>query len=289
MDTKKLIIVGGMLVAAGIIFTQVRKMGTPVSVPTAVAPEVIVEKVKYVDVLATARPMNTGQRITEDAITTIQWPAEALNANLISIEDNPDAASTFVNALARQPMGEGETLTRSKVIMAGDSGVMAALLKPGMRAVTTRISVDTAAGGFIQPGDRVDIILRENFAIQQNNNGPDGQQQQRGIQRTNLYMANILFENVKVLAIDQTFATGPETGAALVGSIATFELSPDDAELLQESEGYGDIYLTLRGANGSNAPARSRAKVAREEAAPPPSSLTIYRNGQPTAVALQER
>ena len=291
MDTKRIVIVGGMLIAAGVIFTQVRKMGTPAPVvTTTAAPEIIVEKVKYVKVLAAAEPLNTGQRLSERSITTIQWPAEALNANIISVEDNPDASAVFINSLARQPIGEGETLTRSKVIMAGDSGVMAALLKPGMRAVTTRISVDTAAGGFIQPGDRVDIILRENFSVPQRaNNNAQGNNQSRGIQRNSIYMANILFENVKVLAIDQTFSSGPEVGASLVGSIATFELSPSDAELLQEAEGYGDIYLTLRGANNSTARAKSRAKVAREEGPPPASSLTIYRNGQPTSVALQER
>ena len=192
---------------------------------TTAAPEIIVEKVKYVKVLAAAEPLNTGQRLSERSITTIQWPAEALNANIISVEDNPDASAVFINSLARQPIGEGETLTRSKVIMAGDSGVMAALLKPGMRAVTTRISVDTAAGGFIQPGDRVDIILRENFSVPQRaNNNAQGNNQSRGIQRNSIYMANILFENVKVLAIDQTFSSGPEVGASLVGSIATFRL-----------------------------------------------------------------
>lgn len=287
METKKIIVLGAMAVLGVIVFTQVRKMGTPVTVPqTEVKTEVVVEKVKYVDVLAIEADLSIGQRISESMITSIEWPAEALTPNLIDLEANPDAPEQFINALARVSMTAGETLTRDKVIMAGDSGVMAALLKPGMRAVTARISVDTAAGGFIQPGDRVDIILRESFQVRRDNNLQD---QSRTIERDNIYVAKTLFENVKILAIDQTFTTGPENGAALPGSTATFELSQTDSELLQESIGYGDIFLTLRGVNGSNYQARSAASVKRDELEAAPTSLTVYRAGEPSPVALQQR
>ena len=94
------------------------------------------------------------------------------------------------------------------------------------------------------------------------------------------------------MAIDQTFTTNPETGAAIPGSTATFELSQEDAELLQEAEGYGDLYLTLRGVNGSGYKGRSAAVNVQEEVDvvdPGPTSLTIYRNGEPSPVALQQR
>lgn len=287
MDTKKIIVVGAMAVLGFIVFTQVKKMGTPVVVPeAAVETEVVIEKVKYVPVLAVANDYSVGQRLSEGGITSIEWPAEALTANLINLDDQPDAQAQFINALARVPLVEGETLTRDKVIMAGDSGIMAALLKPGMRAVTTRISVDTAAGGFIQPGDRVDVILRENFQIRRN---PTLGAQSSTVERNNLFVARTLFENVKILAIDQTFTTSSESGAAIPGSTATFELSQSDAELLQESEGYGDLFLTLRGVNGSSYQARSAARVEREGKDPAPTTLTIYRDGQATPVALQQR
>jgi len=287
MDTKKIIVLGAMAVLGFVVFTQVKKMGTPVVVPqAAVETEVVVEKVKYVPVLAVANDYSVGQRLSEGGITSIEWPAEALTANLINLDDQPDAQAQFINALARVPLVEGETLTRDKVIMAGDSGIMAALLKPGMRAVTTRISVDTAAGGFIQPGDRVDVILRENFQIRRN---PSLDAQSTTVERNNLFVARTLFENVKILAIDQTFTTSSESGAAIPGSTATFELSQSDAELLQESEGYGDLFLTLRGVNGSSYQARSAARVEREGQDPAPTTLTIYRDGQATPVALQQR
>ena len=288
METRKIIILGAMLVLGGGVFFLMQNLNTAPPPPSAVAERIVeVEKVEYVPVLAVDADLSTGQRITEDVLTRIQWPAEALTANLINLEDQPDANAEFVNSLARQPLAQGETLTRSKVIMAGDSGIMAALLAPGMRAVTTRISVDTAAGGFIQPGDRVDIILRENFALRRDNSR-DGNQRSSA-ERNSLFLAQTLFENVKVLAIDQTFSTGPESGAAIPGSTATFELSQPDSELLQEAEGYGDIYLTLRGVNGSGRTGRSAARLARDEVEEAPSTLTIYRSGEPTPVPLTQR
>lgn len=288
METKKIIILGAMALMAGGIFYAVNSLGTPTPAPVqqAAAPQIQIQEVEYVPVLAIGADVSVGQRITEDMLTSIKWPAEALTSNLINMDDQPDAKAQFVNSLARQPMAQGETISRAKVIMAGDSGIMAALLKPGMRAVTTRISVDTAAGGFIQPGDRVDVIIRENLPIPRNN-AQDGRQ--RTPERTNLFVAQTLFENVKVLAIDQTFTTGADSGAAIPGSTATFELSQSDAELLQEAEGYGDLYLTLRGVNGSGYKGRSAAVSARQEPEPAPSTLTIYRNGEPTPVALQQR
>jgi len=114
-------------------------------------------------------------------------------------------------------------------------------------------------------------MIRENFPVSRNNQG----RRDRSVQRSSLYVAQTVFENVKVLAIDQTFTTGPDSGAAIPGSTATFELSQADAELLQEAEGYGDLYLTLRGTNGSGYTGRSAAVVARDEAEAAPKSTVI--------------
>ena len=48
---------------------------------------------------------------------------------------------------------------RQKLIKANGSGFMAAILPSGMRAISTEISPETGAGGFILPNDRVDVIL----------------------------------------------------------------------------------------------------------------------------------
>ena len=277
MDSKRLILAAGLGLAAIVVFTQVKKLNAPAPLSSAPAPKVVVEKVKYEDVLVAATNLRLGTRITEESVRWQQWPAEAITPSLISREVRAEAITEISKDIVRSPMVAGEPINEEKLVKSGKSGVMAALLKPGMRAVTTRISVDTAAGGFIQPGDRVDIILTQ--SIQQENIGGQGSSQR-------IYVSETIFENVHVLAIDQTFANSIEGGAAVIGSTATFEMSPEDSELLQESVSKGDLSLTLRGIIGSGAVAPSRAKTKKEEVEAP-ASMTVYRAGEPQQVAIK--
>jgi len=126
METKKIIILGAMAVLGFGVFYAMNNLGAPAPAPVQqAAPEIQIQEVEYVPVLAIDVDLNTGQRITEEMLTSIRWPAEALSANLINLDDQPDAKAQFINALARQPLAQGETISRSKVIFAGDSGVMA--------------------------------------------------------------------------------------------------------------------------------------------------------------------
>ena len=61
--------------------------------------------------------------------------------------------------IVRTPFIAGEPIREAKLVNAKGSGFMAAILPSGMRAVSTQISPETGAGGFILPNDRVDVIL----------------------------------------------------------------------------------------------------------------------------------
>jgi len=203
MDTKRLILIAGLGVAAFVVFTQAKKLGAPAPVAPVQAAAPVIQKVEYVKVLVAAQNLGLGARLNEAAYEWKQWPKEAVSPAFISNDIRPNADAELLNAIVRTPIVQGEPINEGKLVKAGESGVMAALLKPGMRAVTTRISVDTAAGGFIQPGDRVDIILTQ--------------------------------------TIQQTFSTSAESGAARIGSTATFEMSQADSELLQEAVAVGSL------------------------------------------------
>jgi len=101
-----------------------------------------------------------------------------------------------------------------------------------------------------------------------------------------LFIADTIFENVHVLAIDQTYSTGVEGGASVIGSTATFEMSQQDAELLQQSVSKGDLSLTLRGIVRSGVRAASAAKTEKKQVETE-STLTVYRGGQPQQVAIR--
>ena len=69
------------------------------------------------------------------------------------------AKSDYIGAVVREPILAGEPIVGRKIVRAGDSGYLAAYLEPGMRAMAIAVTVESAAGGFILPGDRVDVVL----------------------------------------------------------------------------------------------------------------------------------
>lgn len=277
MDRKRIILIIALIGLMFVVFTTLRGMNSsgPEAAPVV---QTIVEEVDYTQVLSVAEPMSMGDRVREGDLKWIDWPTEALTAALIINDPAADisAMDELQGALVRESLTPGDPLVMSRFIRAGDAGIMAALLKPGMRAVTVRISVDTASGGFIQPGDKVDIILQETIQ-------PDGEV---GSSTVPKYIAGTIFENVTVLAIDQSFSNNPEGGAAIPGSTATLELSPRDAERVTVAQVRGDLSLVLRGYSGSSAraPTRASTPVDEEKVVPP---LTIYRSGTAQSVAVR--
>ncbi len=282
MDRRRLMLAGILVVVMGAVFFLLNGMNqapeTPVVAPQA---EVIVKEVEYTRVLGIVEPRQKGSRIREGDLTWIDWPTEALTPALIVDDPTAEVPVTeqLVGALVRDPIQPGEPLTYSKFIRAGEAGIMAALLKPGMRATTVRISVDTAAGGFIQPGDRVDIILKEVLTGQAVSAGGTGGPE---------ISAKTIFKNVLVLAIDQSFTNNPEGGAAIPGSTATLELSPEDSEDIIVAQDKGDLILLLRGFSGATSPAPSRAAEPREDQVSEPP-LMVFRRGNVETVQLQQR
>jgi len=283
MDKNKIIKLGVLFAIGIVIFGLLRTLNAPQSNTPAPITFAAPVEVNYSQVLVAAFDLPLGSRVGEESFQWKKWPQDAVTPSLITQDEQPEAIEDYFNAIVRSGIVAGEPINPPKLVTAGGAGVMAALLNPGMRAVTTRISPDTAAGGFIQPGDRVDIILTQSFQIE------EGVGQPGDIIETRIVSAQTIFENVRVLAIDQTFSTSPEGGADIIGSTATFELNPIDVEVLQEAEAVGDLSLTLRGLTGSNAYTRSAANVIRD-AKPDKStsdSLTLYRSGQAQRVAIE--
>jgi pilus assembly protein CpaB len=110
---------------------------------------------------------------------------------------------------------------------------MAAVLDKGMRAVSTEISPETGAGGFILPNDRVDVILSRR----------DREAEKAGAADTQV--SETILSNIRILAIDQTL--GEKDGQKVViGKTTTLELTPRQAETLALSRQLGTLSLALR-------------------------------------------
>ena len=281
MERKKLILAGGLVVGSLVLVGQLRKLSTPQIVEVAAAPVAAVEeKVEDELVLFAVGNVGRGERITEANMEFRSWPADKIAPSFITEENRPQAIANLSGAIVRSDIFEGEPVNEAKLVRAGQAGLMAALLEPGMRAVTTRVAVDSAVGGFILPGDRVDIIQTVQLPRRRDDNG---------VGQMAAYSSNTIFQNVKVLAMNQVYASGPDSPASVQApSYATFELSQDDAERLEEAGKMGALSLTLRGlARGGSA--RSAATDSRPEGPSKPSTLVVYRNGRQTQAAVRSQ
>jgi pilus assembly protein CpaB len=197
----------------------------------AVEPTIIKEPTQMV--LVAGSDMEVGQRVTPSQLAWIEWPDKAVAKSYLTQKKNPEALEEYSGAIARVRIGKNEPIDSRKLVNPGEAGFMAAVLTPGMRAVAVEISVETGAGGFILPNDRVDIILTREIDI------IDAEQVKT------VYVSNTIFRNVRVLAIDQTFREVDDE-QVVVGSTATLELNGEDSEMLARADASGDISLALR-------------------------------------------
>lgn len=260
MSPVRLII---LLVAAaaaiGAVFI-VRSVGSPApataaSVPMPVA---VAEKPREAparQVLVASHAIPAGRYVSADDLKWQEWPANAPASSFVDKKTDPEALEKMVGAVARYPLVEGEPVTNGKLQQPGTAGFMAVMLTPGMRAASIRIDPEAAAGGFIQPNDRVDVILTRS----RDNNGGEGQGSGGG----KGVSSDLILANVRVLAIDAEYSPprsqdggGPRggQGIALIGSRATLELSEADATLLNAARKAGDLSLTLRSIADQNSP-----------------------------------
>ncbi len=185
-----------------------------------------------VDVLVARADIGLGQSLKPDDMQWQTWPASSTSNNFIRRGERPDATTQVAGWIARAPFIAGEPIREQKLVRADGSGFMAAILPTGMRAISTEISPETGAGGFILPNDRVDVILskREKGT---DKNGPD------------VVNSEVILSNVRVLAIDQ--APKEKDGQnAVVGKTVTLELKAEQAETLARSRQTGTLTLALR-------------------------------------------
>jgi len=228
-----------------------------------------------VQVLVAKHDLAVGDRIDAPDVGWQAWPADATNPAYI-VDGAPavapsqnltgaatriaDAAKTAVagpsqaltaviGALVRTPILSGEPVLTSKLVHAGQAGVMAVTLDPGMRAMAVPLTAESAVGGFILPGDHVDIVVSRQLDASAGGAGGAGGATKRVV-------ANVVLNNVRVLAIDQNNA-GPQKTVAEVGATATVEVSPEQAEQLVVAKGVGQLTLVLRSYADAAGPATS--------------------------------
>lgn len=220
----------------GIAVAGVAGLGAFVMVKGMVSRPVKTEKVEVkvnkTNVLVARADIGLGQIANETMFRWQEWPADAVTPALLTDRTSPRAMNELSGAIARAPILAGEPITTKKLIKSGQGGVLAAILPPGMRAVSTKIKEETAVGKLILPNDHVDVILTRTM---------------RGKSGTEEHTSDTLFSNVRVLAIGQQIENKEgKKSAEGSANTATLEMTPRQAELLALANSMGEISLSLR-------------------------------------------
>jgi pilus assembly protein CpaB len=186
-------------------------------------------KVAMTTVVVARKPLEFGNELSAEALQEREWPSDAVPEGSFSKIDEVVGAERRV---ALRSIAVGEPVLKEKVSGFGGRAALSQVIAEGYRAVAVRISDVSGAGGFILPGDKVDVIL----TLSPTNERLDT-------------VANILLENIRVLAIDQE--ADESTGGAIVAKAATIEVMPEDAQRIALATNIGTLSLSLRNITGA--------------------------------------
>ena len=234
------------------------------------APTEPVAQLPTVDVLVAKAEIGLGQAVKPGDVQWQTWPTASASNAFIRRNERPDAVNQVTGSIARSPFIAGEPIRDQKLVKADGSGFMAAILPTGMRAVSTEISPETGAGGFILPNDRVDVLLTKRDKDPNHPATPD------------VIHSEVILTNVRVLAIDQ--APKEKDGQnAVVGKTVTLELKPEQTATLAAARQAGTLSLALRSIADVN-----QTEVVAEKRRDRGETINIVRYGIPSPTTVQK-
>jgi pilus assembly protein CpaB len=206
-------------------------------------------------VLVAKTDLAVGERLSEANMGWQGWPTVTLNIAYITDGDTTVArapvdsvmqkASKTVGDIAtgggpkmramigdvvREPIYAGEPITAKKVVRSGDTSYMAIRLPQGMRAIALPISLESGAGGFIEPGDRVDVLSTHQDPNKNSNSGG--------------MITETVLSNALVLAIDQK--TDASKATTVAGATITLEVPDVNASGIAKARTQGGLTIALR-------------------------------------------
>lgn len=232
-----LLALGALFVLAGLALAVVwlQQVGTSSDGPVAEA-----APPPSLSVLSATRELPSGTLLRP---TDIVWkdiqPGELRPGNIVRGQSEEGA---MLGAVTRRDFATGDALVASELVTPGDRRFLAAVLKPGLRAATIGVDESQISSGLILPGDRVDVILTQNFDT--------------GIAQTqHKSVGETVLRDLRVVAVGSSLGgeakpESTETAAPVVESkvpkTVTLELSEKEAERLFVAEQIGGIQLTVR-------------------------------------------
>lgn len=254
------LMMAGLTVGFGVVAWFSLRPATPPAVAEAVAPA----PPPSLAVLVAARPIAAGTLLKPEDLAPLTVMADAVPEGARA--DTPANRAGLAGALALHNIAAQQAVLPPDVLRPADGGFLAAVLRPGHRAVSVAVDAVSGTAGLIWPGDRVDLILTQTLDDQA---APIGR-------RT---LGETVLTDLRVIAVDQQLAqaAGPDLPAGQ--RTVTLSVLPDQAERLAVAVRLGRIALAVRPAERPEA--LDRLVAAAEEAAGPPPAL----NAAPAATS----
>ena len=234
--------IAGVLVlsAGGLGFAFLASRPAPVTVVEASKPEpAVVAPVTKVALLVAARPLSAGTLVKDEDFVVREVAPESVPEG--AMLQSEESRVELRGALLRRYLDAGATIVSGDVLRPRDRGFLAAVLRPGHRAIAVGVNAITGAAGLIWPGDQVDLILTQEM------DAASAPVSRRIVGET-------VLNNVRVIAVDQHFMQGASAGLMATGGnnqrdvarTVTLEVQPDQAERVAVAERLGRLSLTVR-------------------------------------------
>ncbi len=183
-------------------------------------------------IVVAARPLRFGDQVADISLREVAWPGAALPAN--SFHTKAELFAGGDKRIALSAIEIDEPILKSKITGPGQRATLSSLVSPGKRAVAIHIDDVLGVGGFILPGDRVDVVFVRNRLP---GGAPVGN-------LANDAYSSIILQDARVLGIDQT--ADDRSDKPKISRTATLEVDALDAERLQLAASMGQLSLALR-------------------------------------------
>lgn len=166
-----------------------------------------------------------GQTLQPAMLRVVSFPTVSVPANSFRTVEQVIPAGAPPRVAMREFVAN-EPLVAAKLSGPGSKANLAGALTPGMRAVGVRVTDVAGVGGFVLPGDRVDVMVTR----------------QVGTGATISSVVQVLAENTRVLGVDQS----SEADEPVVAKAVTLEVTPDQAQTISLAQAVGAVTLALR-------------------------------------------
>jgi pilus assembly protein CpaB len=216
-------------------------------------------------VLVARSGIQRGQILKPDDLIWQIWPEGALDKNYVLLGTR--TPESFAGSVARNPVAGGEPITEAKIVAPGNRGFLAAVLRPGMRAISVPVTITSGISGFIFPGDEVDLMITHQVPAK-----AGGSYEHKA--------AETVLHDVRVIAIDQRLET--KAGEALVAHTATLEVTPKQTEMIALAGEIGKLSLSLRSLVSASAEAPAPADQTANATSPAPPADSREAAATPT-------